>query len=92
MTAIGYSPRRATPVTGAGSSDFNSDLAFWGDKVYQGTYIGFRIVDVAKPSRPKVLGEFNQCLSGSQGDVTLRGNILIRAWDSPGRRRRQVLR
>jgi hypothetical protein len=82
MTVIGYSPRQL-PDSGAGSSDFNSDLAFWGDKVYQGSYIGFRIVDVSKPSRPKVLGEFNQCLSGSQGDVAVWGNILIRAWDSP---------
>ena len=82
MTAIGYSPRQL-PDAGAGSADFNSDLAFWGDKVYQGTYIGFRVVDVSKPSRPRVLGEFNQCLSGSQGDVAVWGNILIRAWDSP---------
>jgi PA domain-containing protein/LVIVD repeat-containing protein len=82
MTALGYSPR-VLPDSGTGSSDFNSDLAFWGDKVYQGSYIGFRIIDVSKPSRPKELGRFDGCLSGSQGDVAVWGNVLIRAWDSP---------
>ena len=37
----------------AGQGSFNSDLAFWGNTAVQGTYAGFRLVDVSAPSQPE---------------------------------------
>jgi hypothetical protein len=51
MKPQGYSPR-VVPLTGAGSGIYNSDLAFWGKKAYQGSYSGFRIIDVSDPENP----------------------------------------
>jgi len=89
MTALGYSPRvipLANAAPGAGS--FNSDLAFQGDTVVQGTYAGFRLVDVTYPSRPKQIVDWEQCQSrfntnGNQGDVLVWGDLVIRSWNSP---------
>src|SRR5688500_18821109 len=35
------------------SGVINSDLAFWGDTAVQGTYAGFRLIDVDDPDDPK---------------------------------------
>jgi hypothetical protein len=89
MTALGFSPR-IVPIdnTVPGQGSFNSDLAFWGDTVVQGTYAGFRLVDVTYPSRPKEIVNWQQCQSnlnsnGNQGDVIVYGNLVIRSWNSP---------
>ena len=47
MRPIGFSAREVPldnfkPETGV----YNSDLAFWGDTAIQGTYAGFRLIDV----------------------------------------------
>ena len=62
-----------------GSTAFISDLAFWGDKAYQGAYNGFGTFDISNPSNPVAL-DFTGC-SGSQGDIVVWENILVRAWD-----------
>jgi hypothetical protein len=65
--------------------DFISDLAFWGDKAYQGTFDGFRILDIDDPRDPEVLLDFDQCANANgagQGDVVIWGSILVRTWDS----------
>ena len=53
MHPMGFS---ANPVpldnTVPGSGVFNSDLAFWGNTAVQGTYSGFRLVDVSAPANP----------------------------------------
>ena len=54
MTAIGYA-ERLVPVDGHELE--NTDLAFWGDMVVQGSYTGFRLIDATFPSRPKVIVE-----------------------------------
>ena len=59
----------------------NSDLAFWGDRAYQGSYFGFRIIDVSNPADPRELLDFDGC-RGSQGDVIVWNNILVRSWNS----------
>jgi hypothetical protein len=70
---------------------FNSDLAFWGDLVFQGTYNGFNIVDASDPSNPEIILDYNGCSadigglptsSGNQGDIVVWGDILVRAWNS----------
>jgi hypothetical protein len=82
LTALGFSPR-PNPAAGV----FNSDLAFWGDYAFQGTYDGFRIVDITKPSRPKEV-LFQPC-NGNQGDIVIWGknkdkpDLLVRSYNTP---------
>ena len=57
MKPQGYSPR-VVPLTSAGSGIYNSDLAFWGKTAYQGSYSGFRIIDVSDPENPVELNNY----------------------------------
>jgi hypothetical protein len=59
----------------------NTDLAFWGDRVIQGRYDGFRMIDVRKARRPRELALF-PCVS-PQGDVGVYDNLVFRSVDSP---------
>lgn len=77
ITPWGSSPR-PNPSPGV----YNSDLAFWEDRAYQGTYDGFRIVDISNPRNPRTLINYNQCF-GNQGDVLIWEDILIRSWNDP---------
>jgi hypothetical protein len=86
MKPLGFS-ERAVPFTGTGSGVFNSDLAFWGKRAYQGTYGGFRIIDVSDPENPVQIINYEKCVSatsgnGSQGDVIVYGDVLVRSWDA----------
>jgi len=86
MKPQGYSPR-VVPLTGAGSGIYNSDLAFWGKRAYQGSYSGFRIIDVSDPENPVELNNYEECspgtTQGNQGDVVVWEDILVRSWNSP---------
>ena len=87
LTALGFS-ENSVPLSGTGSNVFNSDLAFWGDRAFQGTYDGFLIHDITFPSRPKVVLNYEQCSpgnssAGNQGDLLVWENLLIRSWNSP---------
>jgi len=87
MKPQGYSPRMV-PLTGVGSGVFNSDLAFWDKTAIQGTYAGFRIIDIADPENPLEIINYENCVSptsanGSQGDVVVYGDVLVRSWDAP---------
>lgn len=86
MKPLGFS-ERAVPFTGPGSAEFNSDLAFSGKNVIQGTYQGFRIIDASDPANPREIVNFEDCVSGSalgsQGDIVVQGSILLRSWDAP---------
>jgi hypothetical protein len=69
--------------SGGNLSEANSDLAFQGDRVYQGTFPGFRIIDISDPARPEQLINYTNCRHPSgQGDVVIYGDILGRSWDS----------
>jgi hypothetical protein len=59
----------------------NSDLAFWGDRAYQGNYQGFRILDIKSPAQPRQLVDYRDC-AGNQGDVIIWESILVRSWNS----------
>src|ERR671918_1027375 len=99
MHPVGYSARQiplANAEPGAGS--FNSDLAFWGNTAVQGTYAGFRLVDVTEPGEPLEIINWEDCASrfnsqGNQGDVIIWENLVIRSWNSAapaaGKRRRE---
>jgi hypothetical protein len=54
---VGFSPRDASgPDVG-----LTSDLAFQGKTAYQGTFDGFRIVDIANPSKPEEIVDYTGC-------------------------------
>ncbi|HYI19378.1 MAG TPA: hypothetical protein VD836_11750 [Solirubrobacteraceae bacterium] len=79
MQFVGFSARPA-----AGSLSLaNSDVAFQGNLVYQGTFPGFRIVDVTNAMKPKEIINYEGCRHPSgQGDVIIYGDIMTRSWDS----------
>jgi len=87
MHPMGYSARNV-PLANAtpGAGLFNSDLAFWGKTAYQGTYEGFRIVDVTQPDNPVQVLNYTGCSPGTslgnQGDLIVWENILVRSWNS----------
>jgi hypothetical protein len=88
MHPLGYSPR-VIPLdnTVPGSGVFNSDLAFWGNTAVQGTYAGFRLINVEESDNPVEIINWTECTSpttttGNQGDVIIWGDLLIRSWNS----------
>jgi hypothetical protein len=95
MDPIGYSARKVPldnfrPRSGV----FNSDLAFWGETAVQGTYSGFRMIDIDDPDDPEEIVNWEDCASptntvGNQGDVIAWGRpgsdrpeLIIRSWNS----------
>ena len=69
------------------STNRMSDLAFWGNRAYVGTYSGFRIFDITNPAAPVRLVDF-VCTAASgtatQGDVSVWQNrLLFRSLDTP---------
>jgi hypothetical protein len=89
MHPLGFS-ENTVPLdnTVPGQGVFNSDLAFWGDTAVQGTYSGFRLVDISAPGNLKEIIDWTECTSptstvGNQGDVIIWGDLLIRSWNSP---------
>ncbi len=89
LKPLGYSPRIVETRTGQpGNGSFNSDLAFWGKTAVQGTYAGFRLIDVSAPANPKEIVNWEECNSllntqGNQGDVIVWDDLIIRSWNSP---------
>jgi hypothetical protein len=79
----GISPRPQDSTAGF----LNSDLAFWGDWAFQGSYDGFRIIDINFPSNPREF-VFQPC-NGNQGDIVVWGDsadrpdLLVRSYNSP---------
>lgn len=77
---IGFSQRTTTTPTGDRINAMtNSDLAFWGGYAFQGSYDGFRVVDISDPRAPKQVAQIG--CAGSQGDVLVWNKILIRTTD-----------
>jgi hypothetical protein len=80
MHALGESLRPGSNTDPVGWDTRNSDIAFWGDRVIQGRYDGFRVVDISAPGNPRELAYF-QCVS-DQGDVGVWGNLVFRSVNS----------
>jgi len=89
MKPLGYSERTVETRSGQpGVGSFNSDLAFWGNTAVQGTYAGFRLIDVSSPANPQEIINWEECASllntqGNQGDVIVWDDLIIRSWNSP---------
>ena len=88
MHPLGFS-ENTVPIdnTVPGQGVFNSDLAFWGTTAVQGTYSGFRLVDVEEPDNPTQIIDWTECSSptntvGNQGDVIVWGDLIFRSWNS----------
>jgi hypothetical protein len=79
--ALGHSPQPGSFLVPDGQRTVNSDLAFWGDLVFNGNYDGFRIIDASEPGDPQLVS-WTHC-NGDQGDIAVWENILIRSWNSP---------
>ena len=88
MEPLGHSARNV-PLdnTVAGAGVVNSDLAFQGDRAFQGTYQGFRVIDISNSKSPREIINYADCspgsAQGSQGDLVVWKNILVRTWDAP---------
>jgi hypothetical protein len=50
----------------------NSDLAFWGNRLYAGNYGGFRIFDISNPANPALVEDFS--CPGPQNDISVWNN------------------
>jgi hypothetical protein len=91
LEPVGFSARKvAADNLKANQGSFNSDLAFWGDTAVQGTYAGFRLVDIDDEDNPKEIIDWEECYSptatvtslspfqtqqvGNQGDIILWGD------------------
>ena len=63
------------PGTPDGTSLWNSDLAFRGDHLYQGSFHGFQIYDISDPTAPEL--RLSVVCPGGQGDVSVFGDLLV---------------
>jgi hypothetical protein len=79
MRALGHSPDFGSFLLPDGQRDANSDLAFWGNRVFHGDYDGFRIVRGGP--NPKLISR-TRC-NGDQGDIVVWEDVLVRSWNSP---------
>ena len=79
IQALGHSPDFGSFLLPDGQRDANSDLAFWGNRVFHGDYDGFRIVRGGR--NPELISR-TRC-NGDQGDIVVWKDVLVRAWNSP---------
>jgi len=84
LRALGHSPNPLTYT----ESGANSDLAFWGNMAVNGSYKGFRLIDISDRRNPQEIINYQDCSPtppgfGNQGDIVIWENILIRSWNSP---------
>jgi hypothetical protein len=69
------STEKPTPPRGSGLNFANSDLAFRGNQLFIGNFSGFNIYDIANPAKAHLIASV--VCPGGQGDVSVRGNLLI---------------
>jgi hypothetical protein len=70
------SAQRGNAARRASSLNFaNSDLAFKGNQLFIGNFSGFNIYDISNPEKTKLIASI--VCPGGQGDLSIRGNLLI---------------
>ncbi|MEX2660324.1 MAG: hypothetical protein WD227_00290 [Vicinamibacterales bacterium] len=67
--------QKPTASRGSGLNFANSDLAFRGNQLFIGNFSGFNIYDIANPAKAQLIASV--VCPGGQGDVSVRGNLLI---------------
>ncbi len=58
---------------------FQSDLAFQGKLAIAGNYNGFRVIDISRPARPRVIRDV--WCPGAQNDVSIWGDVIVTSVD-----------
>ncbi len=76
---LGHIEEPASLLTGPPT--IHTDIAFSGKYAFQGNWLGINIRDISAPGNPKQVS-FTEC-EGSQGDVVVWDDILVRSWNSP---------
>jgi hypothetical protein len=61
--------------------DIHTDIAFWGNRAFQGNWDGFNIRDISNANNPTTISR--TFCDGNQGDVVVWDNVLVRSWNSP---------
>ncbi len=87
MTLIGHRDRPDgffTPGDPGAFPTANSDLAFSGNNVFQGSFNGFQIWDITNPASPALRLAF-PC-PGDQGDLSVYRNLLFMSVEQPNGR------
>jgi hypothetical protein len=70
------SAQRGNAARRASSLNFaNSDLAFKRNQLFIGNFSGFNIYDISNPEKTKLIASI--VCPGGQGDLSIRGNLLI---------------
>jgi hypothetical protein len=67
--------------TDIGNTNIHTDIAFWGNHAFQGTWVGFNVRDISAPGNPQQVS-FTSC-QGNQGDMVVWDNVLVRSWNTP---------
>src|SRR2546421_3174894 len=62
----------------------NSDLAFQGNRMFQGNFYGLSIYDISDPAKAAILTSL--VCPGGQGDLSVHGNLLFMSVEMPNRR------
>jgi hypothetical protein len=62
----------------------NSDLAFEGNRLFQGNFYGLSIYDISDPAKAAVLTSL--VCPGGQGDLSVHGNLLFMSVEMPNGR------
>ena len=62
----------------------NSDLAFQGDRLFQGNFYGVNIYDISDPAKTRLLT--SMICPGGQGDVSVYKNLLFMSVEMPNGR------
>lgn len=68
----------------AGLAFANSDMAFQGNRLFQGNFYGMSIYDIADPANALLLT--NIICPGGQGDVSVFGNLMFMSVEMPNGR------
>jgi hypothetical protein len=71
----GEQPAAGRRNRGSSLNFANSDLAFRGNHLFIGNFSGFNIYDISAPEKAKLIASV--VCPGGQGDVSIRGNLLI---------------
>ena len=74
-TAEKPAPGKPAPPRGSGLNYANSDLAFRGTQLFAGNFSGFNVYDISSPAKARLIASV--VCPGGQGDVSIRGNLLI---------------
>src|SRR5229473_5969230 len=62
----------------------NSDLAFQGNRLFQGNFYGLSIYDISDPAKAAILTSL--VCPGGQGDLSVHGNLLFMSVEMPNGR------